>query len=337
MSKEQSTSNAKLLGNNNPRGKNQHKDCPPSDDPRVPELLRAYQRKGIFDRKRISSLLRSEHGIKMSESTVARRRRELGLRGSGRTTQELPDSVKRQLVLDQLAKDPTGKIGAATVKTRIFRDTGIDLTREWIRNEMRILAPEAYEARRCCPRATARTSTNRTARVNPESSSSLITHCGSTGDLDADIDMNHDSPSRVSRAPSVSFSLNSTIWDDHSDVHERLALSTMEQSHNVETPTRSSLPQSHSELVPDNQPTCADSPAPSLPTLMDMLKDATPRMTDLTQSLRTMEHSTEPLKQAAYDGVLKCMEAAAMLERQLARVASRSAPHLLEGDVRTRR
>jgi hypothetical protein len=64
-----------------------------------------------------------------SPSTIARRKRELGLRASGRTTAELSDAVKRQLVKDQMDKDRTGRIGAKTVKTRIFEETGIDLTR----------------------------------------------------------------------------------------------------------------------------------------------------------------------------------------------------------------
>jgi hypothetical protein len=64
-----------------------------------------------------------------SETTISRRRRQLGLLASGRTTLSLPDAVKRQLVLDQMAKDPEGRIGAITVKARIFRDTGIDITR----------------------------------------------------------------------------------------------------------------------------------------------------------------------------------------------------------------
>jgi hypothetical protein len=65
----------------------------------------------------------------LSESTICRRRRELGLRASGLTTRSLPDAVKRQLVLDQMAKDPEGKLGAKTIKAGIFKDTGIDITR----------------------------------------------------------------------------------------------------------------------------------------------------------------------------------------------------------------
>ncbi|KAG5339850.1 hypothetical protein C0989_003307 [Termitomyces sp. Mn162] len=122
-------SRSQVSSNNNPRGINQYKDCPAPDDPRIPEFLKEYQRKGITDKKKISKFLLDEHGIIMSDSTVARRRRELGLKASGKTTADLPDDVKRQLVLDQMAKDTAGQIGTLTVKTRIFQETGIDLTR----------------------------------------------------------------------------------------------------------------------------------------------------------------------------------------------------------------
>jgi len=83
----------------------------------------------------------------MSESTIVRRRRELGLRGSHLTTKVISDTEKRRLVLNQMAKDPSGKLGPRMVKMGIFQDAGIDLTRDWIANEMRMLAPEAYASR----------------------------------------------------------------------------------------------------------------------------------------------------------------------------------------------
>ncbi|KIJ55190.1 hypothetical protein M422DRAFT_239818 [Sphaerobolus stellatus SS14] len=63
---------------NNPLGINKHKHCPRRDDERVNQLLRDYSEKGISDRKEISKLLQKE-GIRMSEATVARRRRTLDL------------------------------------------------------------------------------------------------------------------------------------------------------------------------------------------------------------------------------------------------------------------
>jgi hypothetical protein len=67
--------------------------------------------------------------IKFSEATVARRRKALGLKGSAATTKATPDAVKRQLVLDQMAKDPTGMQGPRTIKEGIAHDTGESVSR----------------------------------------------------------------------------------------------------------------------------------------------------------------------------------------------------------------
>ena len=118
----------------------------PPDDPQVAELLKKYHREGITDKKVLSQLFTSEHGLTLrsvhesnitlgflivpaSESTIVRRKKKLGLRASRLTTLELSYDVKRQLVLDQMAKDPKGLIGPRTVKQGIFKDTGVQLTR----------------------------------------------------------------------------------------------------------------------------------------------------------------------------------------------------------------
>jgi hypothetical protein len=67
--------------------------------------------------------------ILFSESSISRRKRKLGLKASHLTTLELDVNVKRQLILDQMAKDPKGRLGARMVKQGILRDTGIHLTR----------------------------------------------------------------------------------------------------------------------------------------------------------------------------------------------------------------
>lgn len=64
-----------------------------------------------------------------SEATVARRRKQYGLQGSGQTTRGLPDTVKRQMVADQLSKDPKSRKGPKTVREAIAFDTGVKLTR----------------------------------------------------------------------------------------------------------------------------------------------------------------------------------------------------------------
>ena len=74
---------------NNPKGKNQYSQyhhipslirpasywqcltsipqpqTAPIDDPRIPEILRAYHRRGISDRRRLRDLIRDDHGIIM--------------------------------------------------------------------------------------------------------------------------------------------------------------------------------------------------------------------------------------------------------------------------------
>ena len=64
-----------------------------------------------------------------SEATVARRRKKIGLRGSGLTTKALPGLVKRQLVLDQMGHDPTSRQGPRLIKEGILYNTGVNLTR----------------------------------------------------------------------------------------------------------------------------------------------------------------------------------------------------------------
>lgn len=64
-----------------------------------------------------------------SESTVKRRRWSLGLFGSGKATKEIPESVKRQMVIDALGDDPKQHRGPRTIKQDIAQRTGVHLTR----------------------------------------------------------------------------------------------------------------------------------------------------------------------------------------------------------------
>lgn len=64
-----------------------------------------------------------------SEGSVYRRRKIFGLHASRVTTKELDEALKQELILEQIRKDGTGKIGARTVKIRIFQERGIHLTR----------------------------------------------------------------------------------------------------------------------------------------------------------------------------------------------------------------
>lgn len=95
-----------------------------------------------------------DHDMSSSARTVARRRKAYGLSGSGTTTRALPLPVKRQLVLDQLAKDPTSKQGPKTIKEGILFAEGIHLTRLVARHASTIILPHALETvnssgRRC--------------------------------------------------------------------------------------------------------------------------------------------------------------------------------------------
>ncbi|PCH40596.1 hypothetical protein WOLCODRAFT_162443 [Wolfiporia cocos MD-104 SS10] len=133
--------------NRNPLGKNQHANCPPKDDSRVASALMEYHRRNITDRRVISVLLSQEHGIQMSPATVARRRRSLGLMASGVTTRQTPETVKRQLVADQMARDSLGRYGPRRIQKTISEETGVHLTRDWIANEMRKVDPKGFTLR----------------------------------------------------------------------------------------------------------------------------------------------------------------------------------------------
>ncbi|KAG1884584.1 hypothetical protein F4604DRAFT_1878644 [Suillus subluteus] len=119
----------------------------PKGDHKVANILREYHKWNISDRKLISKLLQAEHGIKMSEATVAHRRRELGLFGSRSTAAQLPEVTKRQLVLDQLADDSSGCRGPHIVKELIANKTGVMLPRKYIRDQMMLQEPEGFVAR----------------------------------------------------------------------------------------------------------------------------------------------------------------------------------------------
>ena len=63
-----------------------------------------------------------------STATITWRKKKLGLKGSSITTKSIPDIVKRQMVLDQMAKDPTRMQGPWTVKEGIAHDMGEQIT-----------------------------------------------------------------------------------------------------------------------------------------------------------------------------------------------------------------
>ncbi|KZP07458.1 hypothetical protein FIBSPDRAFT_762875 [Athelia psychrophila] len=132
----------------NPTGKNQYTDCSPKGDGRTQQLLTSYHRRGITNRNTISDLLRQESpSIIMSSTSVGQRLRMLGLFASGATMKGLPETAKRQLVLDEIGKDPLGKLGPRTVKDNIRDETGIHLMRDYIATEMLAHNHTGFDAR----------------------------------------------------------------------------------------------------------------------------------------------------------------------------------------------
>ncbi|KAG1876215.1 hypothetical protein F4604DRAFT_1581135 [Suillus subluteus] len=119
----------------------------PKGDHKVANILHEYHKRNISDHKLISKLLQAEHRIKMSEATVACHRRELGLFGSHSTAAQLPEVMKCQLVLDQLADDPSGHHGPCIVKELIANKTGVMLLHKYIRDQMMLQEPEGFVAR----------------------------------------------------------------------------------------------------------------------------------------------------------------------------------------------
>ncbi|KAF8219146.1 hypothetical protein L208DRAFT_1342933, partial [Tricholoma matsutake] len=131
----------------NPTGINQFEDCHRSDDNSVEAIIRDYDHRGIMNWNLISEMLLAEHNIHMSATTVAHRRGQYGLKGSGWTTKELPLPVKRQLVLDKMAKDPTSRKGPKTIIEGIGLTQGIHLTHEFVHSTMHTEDPKGFSIR----------------------------------------------------------------------------------------------------------------------------------------------------------------------------------------------
>jgi len=65
----------------------------------------------------------------LREASVARRLQQYSLKGSGKTTREMPEVDQCQLVVNQMLKDSKAQRGPRLVKEAIAFDTGIHLTR----------------------------------------------------------------------------------------------------------------------------------------------------------------------------------------------------------------
>ncbi|KAF9535185.1 hypothetical protein CPB83DRAFT_234812 [Crepidotus variabilis] len=271
------------------------------DDPTLNAALKKYHLKGINDSTEISKLLLKEHGITLCETSVTRRRKKLGYRAGGYTTKTMEEDAKKKLILDQMAKDPKGRLGARMIKEGIFKDTGIHLTRDYIREAMRQLDPEAYSKRG--PRhmkAQRRERLLREARLPgaseerhgaqqpvPSTSRELPVHLPippQIMELDNESDFDHDPlPELLSAAgPSSAPSLDIRVWTHPTETHTAFT----------------------SEMV-------------------GLLQDALPKMTALSRFLDNTETGLAAVDIHSHQLLLRGMETAALLERQLARVISR--------------
>ena len=64
-----------------------------------------------------------------SDTTVKRRRKALGLTGSGVTTKSMPQQQKTQLVLLEMDKDECRQLGIQSIQHRIAFNHAVHLTR----------------------------------------------------------------------------------------------------------------------------------------------------------------------------------------------------------------
>ncbi|TDL13749.1 hypothetical protein BD410DRAFT_817268 [Rickenella mellea] len=118
--------------NVNPSGKNQYNPVLKFDDEKLVAALRSYHREQLTSNTKISARLLSDHGIQMSDSTVKRRRKRLGLTGSGVTTTALGQDIAEQLVLEQMDQDPAKRHGVRTIQAKIAFNKEIHLKRDFV-------------------------------------------------------------------------------------------------------------------------------------------------------------------------------------------------------------
>jgi len=130
----------------NPEGKNQFPHCPPKNCPRFQELLRSYHCI-TTNTQLVSDLLAREHGITVSIRTIARRWKELGLKASRATEASLPPGQAIRIIVDQMALNPSGRMGQNAMKRQIALETGVHLKRKTVARVQRLMDPEAATAR----------------------------------------------------------------------------------------------------------------------------------------------------------------------------------------------
>ncbi|KZV63446.1 hypothetical protein PENSPDRAFT_640844 [Peniophora sp. CONT] len=133
--------------NRNPTGNNQYGKKPGVDDKALVAALTEYHRQGITNNLLISQLLRADHKIDISDTTVKRRRAKLKKHASKVQEKLLSKSDVEQLVLDQIAKDPGLRLGVNTIFKRVPYWTGKHITRKTVSRVMHEHYPEGFALR----------------------------------------------------------------------------------------------------------------------------------------------------------------------------------------------
>ncbi|KAG8894760.1 hypothetical protein FRB99_001007 [Tulasnella sp. 403] len=113
----------------------------------IRQVLEDYNRRGIDNRQTIVDLLRTEHDIIVSTSTISRLRADFGIYASRGQASKLSTDEVRQCVVDQLDKDPGRKHGPRTIKQLILEETGVAVPRDLVDAEMHFLDPEGFALR----------------------------------------------------------------------------------------------------------------------------------------------------------------------------------------------
>ncbi|KAK7055718.1 hypothetical protein R3P38DRAFT_2848678 [Favolaschia claudopus] len=132
--------------NRNPSGKNQHRHDE-EKEAKVSEALKEYHRRQITNYDTLSALLKSEHQIEMSATTVKRRKKQLGLFAAKKTMQNISTADAEQLVIAEMDKDPAKRFGLSTIKAKVAYNTGTILARDFVSQTMHEHDSEAFANR----------------------------------------------------------------------------------------------------------------------------------------------------------------------------------------------
>ncbi|KIJ54104.1 hypothetical protein M422DRAFT_241358 [Sphaerobolus stellatus SS14] len=107
----------------NPHSFNQYTHCSSRDDEHTKRLICKYDKQGF---KSLEILIFLNHREVLG---WFQDKKDYNLMNSQMNTDTLPDTVKQQLVLGELAKDPGHHQGPPFIKEAIWMGTDIDLTR----------------------------------------------------------------------------------------------------------------------------------------------------------------------------------------------------------------